>query len=79
MSKAKIFVDIVEAEKGMKLGKVSFSIFYTVDINNKKMVENAKEALLDALSDENVYDHIEVKADPKQKVEDIPDFLREDD
>jgi hypothetical protein len=66
----------------MRLGKVVYKIEYTVDLNNKDMVDHAKECIAEdvdaAVKYNEVYDSIDVIRDPKAKVSNIPDFLMED-
>lgn len=62
-----------------KLGRVSFECGYVVDLNNKEMIEAAKEAVMDdiqcAFNNRELSVYIEVKPAPDADAGDIPDFL----
>ena len=62
-----------------KLGRVCINIAYVVDLNNKTMVQEAKDAVYEDLCAAVKYDElascITVIEDKKAKLKDIPDFL----
>jgi len=64
-------------------GKVVFKIEYTVDLNNKDMVDHAKDAIAEdvdnAVKYNEVGDSIKIVRDKKAKASDIPEFLLEGD
>lgn len=60
-------------------GKVEFTVSYVVDLDDKDMVEDARqcvfEDVMNAVKYDEVANQIKVKADPAAKPEDIPEFL----
>lgn len=66
----------------MRLGRVCVSHSYVVDLDDKDMVQEAKDCLYEDLMNSYKYDevwnNISVKADKKAKKSDIPEFLRKE-
>jgi hypothetical protein len=67
-------------KKKTRLGLVSFKSEYVVDLNDKEMVDHAKEAVCEdidvAVKSVNMYEWIQVtKAPAGTKESDIPTFL----
>ena len=62
------------------LGRVCISLSYVVDLNNKDMIDEAKECLMEDLMNifkyNELHDHIDIVEDKKAKEKDIPDFLK---
>lgn len=62
-----------------RLGRVMFSISYVVDLDNKDMVDEAKDCLYEDIfsivKDGDLYNLIKVCSDKKLKESDIPEFL----
>lgn len=65
----------------MRLGKVIFNLEYVVDLDNNKMVEDAKEILIEdvesAIRHNEATNLVEVVDSPDSKESDIPSFLLE--
>ena len=63
----------------MRLGKVSFGSAYVVDLDNKEMVEHAKEAVYDDLQQAvkfgDAFNSLMVEAAPDAEEGEIPEFL----
>jgi len=66
----------------MRLGRVYFSSSYVVDLDNKDMVQQAKDAVYEDVCSANKYDEMDVwiksEADEGATESDIPDFLLEE-
>lgn len=64
------------------MGKVEIKLEYAVDMDNEEMVNHAKECLyedmMDAVKYNEMFKFIEVTEDNTLSVDDIPDFLMED-
>lgn len=62
-----------------RLGRVYFNINYVVDLDNKDMVDEAKQCVFEDVMNAVKYDevaaHIEVVSDATATEEDIPEFL----
>lgn len=67
----------------MRLGKVKISYEYVVDLDNESMVEQAKDALFEDISNSIKYEElgqiITTEETPNASENDIPDFLLEED
>jgi hypothetical protein len=66
----------------MRLGKIKMTFEYTVDLDNERMVDYAKDAILEDigsfyLESDNI-DALEVVEDKDAKEGDIPSFLLEE-
>jgi hypothetical protein len=63
----------------MRLGKVSFGSAYVVDLDNKEMVEHAKEAVYDDLTSAvkfgDAFNSLLVEEAPDAEEGEIPEFL----
>ena len=74
-------IAIIEKEKKIRLGKVYFSMKYVVDLENKSMVSEAKDCLLEDINSAIKYDelhlYIDTIEDESLSEGDIPDFLKE--
>ena len=67
----------------MRLGKVYITIQYAVDLDNKCMVDEAKECLIEDITNAVKYNgelmaYIKVSEDSKLLELDIPEFLKGD-
>ena len=66
----------------MRLGRVGIEHGYTVDFDDKEMVDQAKaclyEDIMNAYKTDEMYDWICVLRDKSLEESDVPDFLRED-
>lgn len=65
----------------MRLGKVKFCLEYVVDLDNEKMVNNAKDDIVDIIYGmakyQSVWNYINIDKDSTGIAEsDIPEFLR---
>ena len=62
-----------------RLGRVSFTISYVVDLDNTDMVDEAKqcvfEDVMNAVKYDEVPDCIKIEQDPTANQQDIPEFL----
>lgn len=71
------------SEKPKRMGRVCFAFSTVVDLNNKDMVEHAKDALYEDLHYAVKMDELQCffreVEDPSLKEEDIPSFLTEED
>lgn len=73
-------------KKKRRIGTITLGVKYTVDLNDKEMVEHAKECFYDDLyeaivktSDREAFESMLVtKRDQKLKWKDVDQFLRED-
>jgi len=76
------FVKEIPIKKIPKIGRVYFCLEYFVDLNDKDMVENAKESLWEDINslvkNNEVYHCIGVQESPENTYDDIADFLKED-
>jgi hypothetical protein len=68
----------------MRPGRIEYTLGYTVDLDDPKMMEHAKRAIVDDLiaavfqqNEEELLAGIEITEDTSLNVTDIPDFLRE--
>jgi len=69
-------------KKAKRLGRVTYSASYVVDLNNKAMVDEAFDCVLEDITNavklNEVYDGIKIsEADETLKPSDIPSFLKE--
>lgn len=66
----------------MRMGKVCFGSNYYVDLDNKEMVEHAKEAvyedLINAIKYNECFDTLVVEETPEATEGDIAEFLLEE-
>ena len=67
----------------MRLGKVYFHASYIVDLDDKDMVDHAKDCIYEDVTNSVKYDEvacwIKVEEAPDADEGDIPEFMREDD
>jgi hypothetical protein len=65
-----------------KIGRVYFCLEYFVDLNDKSMIEHAKDALWEdvtsIMKNQELYQCIGVEEAPESTYNDIPEFLKED-
>ena len=66
----------------MRLGRVTYSASYVVDLDNQAMVDEAFDSVLEDITNavklNEVYDGIKIsEADKTLKPSDIPSFLKE--
>jgi len=68
----------------MRLGRIEYTLGYSVDLDDAKMVEHAKGAIVDDViaavfqqNEEELLAGIEVTEDTSLNPDDIPDFLKE--
>ena len=65
----------------MRLGRLIIDLDYVVNLDDKDMVEVAKDCfcrdLLDMFDHNEVHSEIDIREDPKLTEEDIPGFLKE--
>jgi hypothetical protein len=63
----------------MRLGKISYEVFYIVDLDNKDMVDHAKEAIYEdvcaAARAADFDSHIDINHSPESSENDIEEFL----
>lgn len=64
----------------MRLGRVYFSSSYVVDLDDKDMVSQAKDAVFDDVTNAIKFNEagswIKIEADPNAEPGDIPEFLQ---
>lgn len=65
----------------MKLGRVFLKFEYTVDLDNKEMVQYAEESICEDIDNlvkhDEVFEAIDTEETPDAKESDIPEFLQE--
>lgn len=62
-----------------RYGRVFFEISYVVDLDDRDMVDDAKqcvfEDVMSAVKNDEVTECIKIKLDPEARADDIPEFL----